>query len=104
MPNQALIKLSFCYRNHLDDVKEYSVQFMCIPDFTNYLRWEPEKAMLIGYGKVNEETVRNSRTSNVKISIDHHGRTSTFDTAKQFGDFLKKSPEIAGLLQLKLSE
>jgi hypothetical protein len=54
--------------------------------------------MLIGYGKVDEDTIINSRTSNVKISIDHQGRTSTFETATQFGDFLNHTPEIAEYL------
>jgi hypothetical protein len=99
MSNQALIKLSFCYRNHLDEVREYSLQFTSIPDFTNYLRWEPEKAMLIKYGKVDEERIKNSRTSGVKLSVLSEGSQFVFDDAFKFAEFLRSSPMIARDLQ-----
>jgi hypothetical protein len=57
--------------------------------------------MHIDYGKVDEEIVRNSRTSNVKILSDYQGSTLTFETAVQFGDFLNHTPEIARILQYK---
>lgn len=102
MDATTVIKLSFSYRNHLSQVNDYTLEFSSIPDFKNYLRWEPDKAMLIGYGNVDHERIKKSRTSNTIISISHRGHNFNFDTAKQFGDFLNQTPEIARLLQYRL--
>jgi hypothetical protein len=82
------INLTFFYRNHLDEVNDYTLEFASIPDFKNYLRWEPEKAMLIGYGKVDEDRVRASRTSNVVVAVATDGLWFGFYTARGFADFL----------------
>jgi len=99
--DKSRITLSFSYRNHLDETTDHAVHFMSIPDFVNYLRWEPEKAMLIGYGPVNEERVRNSRTQNTKISIAWRDELFKFETATQLGSFLDNTPLIARELQHK---
>jgi hypothetical protein len=92
------IHLSFSYRNHLNEINDYSVEFASVPDFKNYLRWEPVKGMLIGYGPVNQELLENARVSNVKLSISHDSAIVNFDNAHQLADYLKRHREIAKAL------
>jgi hypothetical protein len=96
---EVRILVSFLYRNHLDEVRRFEIPFTSIHDLRNYLRWEPEKAMLWGYGNVDEDAIRKSRTSDVTVSIEANGQTYTFVNATQFAEFLKKEKTIAIRLQ-----
>jgi hypothetical protein len=95
----CVIRVFFLYRNHLDEVRRFEIPFTSVPDLKNYLRWEPEKAMLLGYGKVDEDVIRKSRTSDVTLCIQANGQTYTFVNADQFAEFLKKEKAIARRLQ-----
>jgi hypothetical protein len=92
------IHLFFSYRNHLNEVNDYSTEFASVPDFKNYLRWEPVKAMLIGYGPISQECLDKARVSKVKLAISHDGAMVQFDNAHQFADYLKRHKEIARAL------
>lgn len=88
------IVLRFTYRNHLNELSEHACEFLSIEDFKNYLRWVPERAMLIGYGKINEDVIKISRSSNVRLSIVFRDQVKeeeiTFNNAASFGQFLRQ--------------
>lgn len=93
------IELSFTYRNHLNQISECSLSFNSIHDFKNYLRWEPDKAMLIGYGKVDPDRVKITRTSDLTVGIVDNGLWFGFKTARGFADFLNWNHAVATKLQ-----
>lgn len=95
----AQIILRYTYRNHLDDLREYAVSFVTIHNFANYLRWNPDKAMMIKYGPVDEEQIKNSRTSNLRMFIQYDGKEVEFKDAHHFAKFLKENPDVAKQFQ-----
>jgi hypothetical protein len=95
------IILTFTYRNHLDQVTHHAVRFFSIPDLKNYLRWEPEKAMHIGYGEVDEERLSKSKTANVSLAISYGRELLRVTTAKELAAFLGMHRQAANALQFK---
>jgi hypothetical protein len=55
--------------------------------------------MAIGYGSVDEEKSKNSRLSNVKLSIEFDDKEVSFKNAHEFGQYLKTHSEVAACLQ-----
>jgi hypothetical protein len=97
------IELTFNYRNHLDEVSRGRHVFNSIPEFKQYLRWEPVKAMLIGYGPIKEELLIDARVSDVKLAILHDGARVEFENAHKFADYLKRHKEVAKALQFSMN-
>lgn len=93
------IILRFTYRNHLDDLTDSKDEFVSIHDFRNYLRWMPERAMAIGYTPAVEETLKKSRSSNVRLSILNQGDETVFGNVQEFVRFLNEHPPIAKMVQ-----
>lgn len=100
---KATIVIRYTNRNHLDQVRECEEDYSSFSDFTNFLRWAPDKAMMLGYTAPNEEVLRKSRNSNVRISIKY-GLTREMDREEHFKDvrdmieFLGVNGEIAKAL------
>jgi hypothetical protein len=105
-PDQCRIILRYTYHDRIHNVfRDCETEFEHIPNFTNYLRWEPERAMAIGYGKVDEERLKNSRSSNVRVSIWYRtgdqAKEVHFQNAAGLAAFLDENPELAKDLQYK---
>lgn len=100
---KATIVVHYTQRNHLDQVRECEEEYSSFSDFTNFLRWAPDKAMMLGYTAPNEEVLRKSQNSNVRISI-RYGLTREMDREEHFKDvpdlieFLGVNGEIARAL------
>lgn len=94
------IVLRYTYRNYVDELKDYQEEFITIPTFSNYLRWEPLRAMAIGYGEVNQDDLKKSRSTNVRLSLRfENGEEVFFNNATEFVDYLTKHPDLAKRLQ-----
>ena len=94
------IVLRFTYRNHLNNLTECKEEFVSIHDFRNYLRWMPERAMAIGYIASVEETMKSTRSSNVRLSIlNREKEERCFVNVHEFVRFLDEHPPIAKLVQ-----
>jgi hypothetical protein len=93
------IVLRFKFRNHLDQVSDNEVDFPSIHHFRNYLRWEPERAMMIGYGKRDEQRISASRSSDVRLLLIVGDKEIAFASATEFVKYLDTHPEVAASLQ-----
>lgn len=92
------IVLRFTYRNHLGEVNDFAHEFLSIHDLKNYLSSESERAVLIGYKKLDKKLL-NARSSNVKLCVRAGSHEEVFNDVFEFADYLKKNKSIAGRLQ-----
>lgn len=101
---KAVIVIRFTFRNHLEEEREYREDIGSIPEFKNFLRWAPDKAMMIGYKRPDEEVLSRSQNSNVRLSI-RYGLTTAMENEVHFKDvyelnlFLRQNAEIAKALR-----
>lgn len=101
---KAVIVVRHTQRNHLDEEREYREDIGSIAEFKNFLRWAPDKAMMIGYKRPDPEVLSRSRNSNVRLSI-RYGLTMAMENEVHFKDvhelnlFLRANAEIAKALQ-----
>lgn len=86
------------YQNHAGEVNEYNDEFLSIQDFKNYLRWVPERAMAIGYIPVDDNKLRNSRSSTVRLGIINRGKETLLANAGELGIFLQNDADAAKAL------
>lgn len=93
------ILLRYTYRNHLDEFRQFEDDFISIAAFTGYLRWVPDRAMMIGYTKSDPEILNKTRTSNVQLAINADGTEWTFKNVFDLAYFLDHNPDIALHLQ-----
>lgn len=100
---KANIVVRYTQRNHLDEVRECKDEIGSMSEFSNFLRWAPDKAMMLGYTKPDEEVLSKSRNSNLRLSIRYG--TMAMENEVHFKDvyelnkFLIENKEIAKALQ-----
>lgn len=120
-PNYKII-IRWTFRNHLDNVRDWKEEFPDIEFLYRYLQFQPEKATALGYfdhggenakpvsgigiGKVDAETLKNSRIQNVRLSIWYRGNgvedEITFKDFRDFVFYLADHPQVAKILQYKI--
>jgi hypothetical protein len=107
MISDCKILIRYIYQAYpLEDFKGYEKEFSSFPDFVNYLIWEPERAALVGFSELPEETMKNSRNSNVSLAVKfNEGSDKTneifFRTFQGMTTFFKERPDVAEKLQYK---
>jgi hypothetical protein len=80
--------------------------FNSIANLSNYLRWEPERAAQLGYGKGPMPHYNLlSKSEDVKLIIyfkdEHEDITAEFASAHAFARFLDRNPAIAACVGYK---
>lgn len=84
------IVVRYTYRDHREELKDNTEQFVSFPDFRNYWRWQPERTKAI-----NGEEVENARTTTARFSLsfqdDEHTDEINFDRFKPWRRSLKKN-------------
>jgi hypothetical protein len=98
---ECKILLRYTYRNHRNDLTNNEEEFISMHNFDNYLRWQPERAMAIGQLNADDETIKNCRSQNVKLSLSVNGQEITFGNYEQFIKYLTDHPRIAKRLQYR---
>jgi len=89
------IKITFRYQNHLGISGDFDSYFLTYSCYINYMRWEPLRAMAVGY-REPDHRYDGRRDSNVKLFVvapdgtviemtDHHDLVS----------YLESHPDIA---------
>lgn len=97
-----MIIIRFRYRNHLNQETEHKAEFLSIHDLTNYFRWEPDKAMQLGYGPVDHERIAKSLTSHVRLYVvDSSGKEVPFQDVNGLAHYLQQHPDVAKSVQYK---
>jgi hypothetical protein len=76
--------------------------FVNIHELANYLRWEPERAVQIGYGKLPHNHIHSGRSSEVTLMLwfkDAHSELrAEFANVSAFARFLDSNDVIADCL------
>ena len=95
------IILRFTYRNQLNELHDYHDEFESVHDFRKYFQCEPLRAMAIDYIPAEENKLKDSRSSNVRLSIKVDNQEIPFSNAHDFEYYLKKNAEVASVLQFQ---
>lgn len=101
---KAVIVVRFTQRNHLDEERDYEKVIGSMSDLDNFFRWEPDKAMMLGHTARDEDVLKSSMNSNLRLSI-RYGLTVDMDKEEPFTDvhdmyaFLDANNYIAKALQ-----
>jgi hypothetical protein len=98
------IILRFTSFNHLNEQRTDAIEFLAVPVFSNYLRFEPTKAKLIGYNeKQYVRPVATTKVENITVCVSYKDGTERieveFEDVFKLATFLKENKELAESLQ-----
>lgn len=95
---KANIVIRFDQRTHQGEVKTYEDEIGSMSEFSNFLRWAPDKAMMLGYKKPDAEVLSKSINSNVRLSMQMENEVH-FKDVYELNTFLKYNADVAKALQ-----
>ncbi|HNP94252.1 MAG TPA: hypothetical protein PKJ63_01440 [Cyclobacteriaceae bacterium] len=91
---RAIIALNFDYRNHLDEVKNHTLEFPSIHQLRNYFRWDPNIAMILKHQPEDPDKLRNARATNVRLFVTYQGECIWFKDAVELEKNLSENKEL----------
>jgi hypothetical protein len=84
------------YRNHLDELHDYTDYIGYVHQFQAPLHWAPEKAEALGQpGDYHDKRHFNPRVSNVRLSIMVGGAETTLKNIDELACFRDSDPATA---------
>jgi hydrogenase maturation factor HypF (carbamoyltransferase family) len=103
---KAQIVLHTTDKNHLGEVRDWETVFGSVHDFSNYMRWQPEVGIMIGYKPRHNQILKEVSTLSASLSVRFGSmemeKQQAFKDIYEFADFLKANTDIANALQAKI--
>lgn len=105
---KASIVLYSMEKNHQGEIRPFENSFFSIHDFTNYLRWCPDKGLMIGYKRKNAGKGHSTAVETVSLQVAVKYGTMQMENEVRFkdvyelADFFRKNRDVAQALQVLL--